>query len=338
MSFSGDSFMLDMDSENQTSSTSFILVGLFGDTKHAALLYLVTFIFFLMALTGNGLLILLIHVEPRLGSPMYFFISQLSLMDLMYVSVTGPKMLVGQVTGDHTISPSGCGVQMFFYLTLAGAEFFLLSSMAYDRYAAICRPLHYPLLMNQRVCQILVSGCWLLGSVDGLLITPITMSFPYCRSRRVPSFFCEAPALLKLSCTDISLYQLLMYLCCALMILIPILVISGSYILILRLILRMNSAEGRKKAFATCFSHMTIVMLFFGVALYTYTLPSPYHTAQHDTLVSAFYTIITPVLNPLIYSLRNKDVTGALRNIFQSRLSLRKAMSISSESFEHPSS
>ncbi|XP_004465291.2 olfactory receptor 2T3-like [Dasypus novemcinctus] len=311
-------------SENQSSSTSFILVGLFGETRHAVLFYTVTFIFFLMALAGNALLILLIHAESRLHTPMYFFISQLSLMDLMYISVTVPKMLLGQVTGDNTISPSGCGIQMFFYLTLAGAEFFLLAAMAYDRYAAICRPLHYPLLMNQRVCQLLISGCWFLGTVDGLLLTPITMSFPFCQSRKILNFFCEAPALLKLSCSDISLYKMLMYLCCVLMLLIPVTVISSSYALILHLIHRMTSVEGRRKAFATCSSHIIVVLLFFGAAIYTYMLPSSYHTAEEDMMGSAFYTIITPVLNPLIYSLRNKDVSGALRSALQSGMSLRR--------------
>ncbi|XP_010852705.1 PREDICTED: olfactory receptor 2T3-like [Bison bison bison] len=312
-------------SQNQTSS-DFILVGLFGETKHALLLYTATFIFFLMALAGNALLIILVHLEPRLHTPMYFFISQLSLMDLMYISVTVPKMLLGQVTGDHTISPSGCGIQIFFYLTLAGAEFLLLSVMAYDRYAAICRPLHYPLLMNQKVCVCLVSGCWFIGMVDGFVVTPIAMNFPFCHSRKILSFFCEAPALLKLSCSDISLYKMIMYLCCVLMVLIPIVVISSSYALILHLIHRMSSSESRRKAFATCSSHMIVVLLFFGATIYTYMLPDSYHTAEQDMMVSAFYTIITPVLNPLIYSLRNKDVTGALRSRMQSGLILRKVV------------
>uniref|UniRef100_A0A2I3RQM7 Olfactory receptor n=1 Tax=Pan troglodytes TaxID=9598 RepID=A0A2I3RQM7_PANTR len=291
-------------SQNQTASTDFTLTGLFAESKHAALLYTVTFLLFLMALTGNALLILLILSEPRLHTPMYFFISQLALMDLMYLCVTVPKMLVGLVTGDYTISPSGCGIQMFFYLTLAGAEVFLLAAMAYDRYAAVCRPLHYPLLMNQRVCQLLV--------------------FPFCQSRKILSFFCETPALLKLSCSDVSLYKTLIYLCCILMLLAPIMVISSSYTLILHLIHRMNSAAGCRKALATCSSHMIIVLLFFGASFYTYMLPSSYHTAEQDMMVSAFYTIFTPVLNPLIYSLRNKDVTRALRSMMQSRMNQEK--------------
>ncbi|XP_013365620.1 PREDICTED: olfactory receptor 2T3-like [Chinchilla lanigera] len=304
---------------NQTSSTDFILMGLPVDTKHAALLYTVIFIVFLLALAGNALLIFLIHSDPRLCTPMYFLLSQLSLMDLMHISATGPKMLLGQVTGDHTISPSGCGIQMFFCLTLAGAEFLLLGAMVYDIYAAICRPLHYPLLMNSRVCQLLACGSWFVGIFDGLLITPVAMSFPSCKARNIPSFFCETPALLKLSCSDISLYSLLMYLCCVLMIPVPVLVILGSYTFILCLTHRMNSAKGRRKAFSTCSSHVIMVVLFYGAAFYAYILPSAYHTAQQDIMASALYTIITPVLNPFTYSIQNKDIARALRSMVRSR-------------------
>ncbi|XP_049726616.1 olfactory receptor 2T3-like [Elephas maximus indicus] len=313
-----------MYSGNQTSSTYFILMGLFDQTKCAVFLYTLTFVLFLMALTGNALLILLIHREPRLHTPMYFFISQLSLIDLMYICATVPKMLLDQVTGDNTISHLGCGVQMFSYLTLAGAEIFLLSAMAYDRYAAICRPLHYPLLMNQRVCHLIMSGCWFLGMFDGLLLTAMTMSLPFCQFRKIVNFFCEAPALLKLSCSNTLLYEMVMYLCCILMLLVPIVSVSGSYVLILRLIHSINSAEGCRKAFATCSSHMVVVLLFFGASIYTNMLPRSYHTGEQDMTVSAFYTIITPVLNPFIYSLRNKDVTGALRNLMLSGMRLRK--------------
>ncbi|KAI5176529.1 Olfactory Receptor 2T3 [Manis pentadactyla] len=280
--------------QNQTAKADLVLVGLFGETKRATFLYVVTFIFFLQALAWNTLPIVLILVQPCMHAPMYFFISQFSLMDLMYISVTVPKMLMGHVAGDRAISPSCCGVQMFFYLTLAGAECFPLAAMASDQYTAICRPLHYPLLMSQR-------------------------------SRKILSFFCEAPALLKLSCTDISLYRTFMYMCCVLMLLVPVVVISSSYAPILCLIHRMNSAEGWRKAFATCSSHMILGLFFFGTAIYTYMLPTSYHMAEKDMMVSAFYTIITPVLNPLIYSFHNKDVTGALRSTMQLGLSLRKA-------------
>ena len=298
-----------------TERLDFTLVGIFSQSQYPSLLSLVIFVVLLMALSGNTILICLIYSDAHLHTPMYFFISQLSFMDMMYISVTVPKMLMDQITGVNKISVPECGIQMFLYVTLAGSEFFLLASMAYDRYTAICHPLHYHVFMNHRVCLFLASGCWFLGSVDGFLFTPITMTFPFCRSREIHHFFCEVPAVLKLSCSDTSLYEIFMYLCCVLMLLIPVTIISGSYYFILLTIHRMNSAEGRKKAFATCSSHMTVVILFYGAAIYTYMLPNSYHTPEKDMMVSVFYTILTPVLNPLIYSLRNKDVMGALKKM-----------------------
>ncbi|KAM9695143.1 olfactory receptor 2T29-like [Trichechus inunguis] len=300
---------------NHTGGADFFLLGLFSQSKHPALLCVTIFVIFLMALTGNAILILLIHSNAHLHTPMYFFVSQLSLMDMMYISVTVPKMVMDQVMGAKSISVPGCGIQMFLYLTLVGSEFFLLAAMACDRYMAICHPLHYPVLMNHRVCLLLASGCWFLGSVDGFMLTPITMTFPFCRSRKIHHFFCEVPAVMKLSCSDTSLIETLIYLCCVLMLLTPVTVISSSYSFILLTIHRMNSAEGRKKAFTTCSSHMTVVILFYGAAIYTYMMPSSYHTPEKDMVVSFLYSILTPVLNPLIYSLRNKDVTGALKKM-----------------------
>ncbi|XP_051023712.1 olfactory receptor 2T29-like [Acomys russatus] len=298
---------------NYTGLSDFTLVGLFSQAKHPALLAVVIFVVFLMALTGNTLLVLLIVSDTHLHTPMYFFISQLSLMDMMYISVTVPKMLMDQVLGSHTISAAACGMQMFLYLTLGGSEFFLLAAMSYDRYVAICHPLRYPVLMNRRVCLLLTSVCWFLGSLDGFIFAPVTMTFPFCGSREIHHFFCEVPAVTKLSCSDTWLSETLMYLCCVLMLLIPVTVISSSYSSILLTVLRMNSAEGRKKAFATCSSHMTVVILFFGAAIYNYMLPASFHTPEKDMVVSVFYTILTPLLNPLIYSLRNKNVTEAMK-------------------------
>ncbi|KAB0358581.1 hypothetical protein FD754_002737 [Muntiacus muntjak] len=300
---------------NHTGQLDFILMGLFSQSKHPAFLCVVIFMIFLMALSGNSILILLIYSDAHLHTPMYYFISQLSLMDVIYISITVPKMLMDQVMGVNKISAPECGMQMFFYVTLGGSEYFLLATMAYDRYVAICHPLHYSTLMSHKVWLFLVSGCWFLGSVDGFMLTPVTMTFPFCRSREIHHFFCEVPAVMKLSCSDTSLYETLMYLCCVLMLLIPVAVISSSYSFILLTIHRMNSAEGRKKALTTCSSHMTVVILFYGAAIYTYMLPSSYHTPEKDMAVSAFYTILTPVLNPLIYSLRNKDVIRALKKM-----------------------
>ncbi|XP_070108113.1 olfactory receptor 2T4-like [Equus caballus] len=300
---------------NNTKWSDFILVGFFSQSKHPFLLCVVIFVVFLMTLFGNTILILLVYSQAHLHTPMYFFISQQSLMDMMHISVTMPKMLMDQVMGVNKISAPECGMQMFLYLSLAGSECLLLAAMAYDRYVAICHPLHYPILMNHKVCLLLVSGCWFLGSVDGFMLTPVTMTFPFGRSREIHHFFCEVPALMKLSCSDTSLYEMLRYLCCVLMLLIPVIVISSSYTFILLTIHKMNSAEGWKKALNTCSSHMMVITLFYGTSIYNYMLPSSYHTPEKDMFVSVFYTIITPVLNPLIYSVRNKDVTGALKKM-----------------------
>ncbi|XP_072494466.1 olfactory receptor 2T29-like [Notamacropus eugenii] len=308
--------------ENQTFGTDFILLGLFSQSKYSPFLYSLIFIIFIAALIENATLILLIQSDPHLHTPMYFFISQLSLMDMMYISVTVPKMLVDQIIGIHNISALSCGLQMFLYVTLMGAEFFLLAAMSYDRYMAICHPLRYPILMNHRVCILFAIVCWFLGSFDGFTITPITMNFPFCKSREIQHFFCEVLALLKLSCLDTSLYEFVMYLCCVLMLLIPLIVILSSYSLILLTVYRMNSATGHRKAFVTCSSHITVVILFYGASVYNYMFPPSYHTAEKDKMVSVFYNILTPTINPLIYSVRNKDVTTALKKMLRSKVVL----------------
>ncbi|XP_027699330.1 olfactory receptor 2T29-like [Vombatus ursinus] len=308
--------------ENQTFGTNFILLGLFSQSKYSTLLYSVIFIIFVVALTGNVTLLFLIQNNPHLHTAMYFFISQLSLIDMMYISVTVPKMLLDQVTGIHDISAPSCGIQMFLHLTLVGAEFFLLGAMSYDRYVAICHPLRYHLFMNHRVCILLATVCWFVGSIDGFTLTPITMNFLFCKSREIQHFFCEVLALLKISCSDTSLYESVMYVCCVLMLLIPLTVILSSYSFILLTVYRMNSATGQRKAFVTCSSHITVVVLFYGAAVYSYMFPASYHTAEKDMMVSVFYTILTPVINPLIYSIRNKDVTAALKKMLWSKLIL----------------
>ncbi|XP_008819791.1 olfactory receptor 2T1 [Nannospalax galili] len=301
-----------MDMDN-TSSTDFTFMGLFNTEETSGLVFAIISVIFLTALVANGVMIFLIRTDVHLHTPMYFLLSHLSFIDMMYISTIVPKMLVDYLLGQRTISFMGCTAQHFLYLTLVGAEFFLLGLMAYDRYVAICNPLRYPVLMSRRICWIIIAGSWFGGSLDGFLLTPITMSFPFCSSREINHFFCEAPAVLKLACADTALYETVMYVCCVLMLLIPFSVVISSYGRILTTVYRMSSVEGRKKAFATCSSHMTVVTLFYGAAMYTYMVPHSYHSPAQDKIFSVFYTILTPMLNPLIYSLRNKDVTGALR-------------------------
>ncbi|XP_069323624.1 olfactory receptor 2T27 [Eulemur rufifrons] len=302
-----------MEPGNYSVYADFVLLGLFRGARLPGLLFALILLVFAVALASNAVMILLIHTDPRLHTPMYFLLSQLSLMDVLYISTIVPKMLADQVTSQRAISFAGCTAQHFLYLTLAGAEFFLLGLMAYDRYVAVCSPLRYPVLMSRRVCLLMVAAAWLGGSADGFLLTPVTMQFPFCASREINHFFCEVPALLKLSCSDTAAYETAMYVCCILMLLIPFSVVCASYARILLAVCRMREARGRRKAVATCSSHMLVVSLFYGAAMYTYVLPQSYHTPEQDKAVSAFYTILTPMLNPLIYSLRNKDVSGALR-------------------------
>ncbi|CAO2642725.1 Olfactory receptor 56 [Lemmus lemmus] len=247
-------------------------------------------VMFLVALSGNGLMILLILVDSHLHSPMYFFLSWLSLMDLMLISTIVPRMAADFLMGRGSISFTGCGLQILFFLTLLGDECFLLAFMAYDRYVAISNPLRYSVVMSRRVCWFMVAGSWLFGLVDGLIQAVFTLRFPYCGSQEIDHFFCEVPAVLKLACADTSLYETMIYVCCVLMLLLPFSVISASYLRILVAVLRMRSAEGRQKAFATCSSHMMVVSLFYGAAMITYMRPQAYHSSKQDKVVSAFYT------------------------------------------------
>nr|XP_027780996.1 olfactory receptor 2T6-like [Marmota flaviventris] len=300
---------------NRSFSSDFTLVGLFPNTRVSGLLFAIISIIFFVAMTANGVMIFLIHVDPQLHTPMYFLLSHLSLIDMLYISTTVPKTLVDYLRGQRTISFVACTAQYFLYMGFVGAEFFLLGLMAYDRYVAICSPLRYPVLMSRRVCWLILGSSWSGGALDSFLLTPITMRLPFCASHKINHFFCEAPTMLRLACGDKAAYETVMYVCCVMMLLVPFSVVVASYAQILLTVQQMRSAEGKRKAFATCSSHMMVVTLFYGAALYTYMLPQAYHTPLKDKVFSAFYTILTPLLNPLIYSLRNRDVMGALRRV-----------------------
>ncbi|XP_057565939.1 olfactory receptor 2T8-like [Hippopotamus amphibius kiboko] len=299
--------------ENWNTTSDFILLGLFKHTEAHLFLFVMLLIIAFTSLVGNALMLLLILLDPRLHRPMYFLLSQLSLMDMMLVYTIVPKMTVDYLTGSKSISLVGCGFQIFFFLTLGGGECFLLAAMSYDRYVAICHPLRYPVLMSWTLCLRMILGSWFLGAADGLMQAAATLNFSFCSTHEIDHFFCEAPTLVRLACADTSVFEYVMYICCVLMLLVPISLILISYSLILAAILQMRSSEARKKAFATCSSHLSVVGLFFGAAIFTYMRPKSYRSANHDKIVSAFYTIFTPVLNPLIYSLRNSEVKGALR-------------------------
>ncbi|XP_054436707.1 olfactory receptor 2V2-like [Pteronotus mesoamericanus] len=298
---------------NESSSDDFILLGIFSHGPADRALFSVVMVVFSAALCGNVLLLALIGIDPRLHTPMYFFLSQLSLMDLMLVCTNVPKMAASFLSGRKAISFVGCGVQIGLFVSLVGSEGLLLGLMAYDRYVAICHPLHYSVRMSQRVCLQIAGSSWAFGILDGLIQMVVVMTFPYCGSRVVDHFFCEMLSLLKLTCVDTTLFENVIFFCCVFMLLLPFSIIVASYVRILGTVLHMRSARAGKRGLATCSSHLAAVSLFYGAAMFIYLRPRRYRVPSHDKVVSIFYTVLTPMLNPLIYSLRNRDVMGALR-------------------------
>ncbi|XP_006269255.2 olfactory receptor 2V1 [Alligator mississippiensis] len=304
-----------MKSGNETSSADFILLGLLSQTKVHKFSLAIILLAFFIALSGNALLICLIKVDSSLHTPMYFFLSQLAFMDICQTLIVVPKMAADFLTPGNPISAAGCGVHIFLSLTMGGAECVLLAVMAYDRYVAICNPLQYPVLLSRRVCLGLTNGVWIAASADALILAASTMHLSYCGSKEINHFFCEVPALLKLSCSDTSQYETLLFVTSVVLLLIPSSIILASYACILAAVLRMNSTK-QQKALATCSSHLTVVGMFYGAAIIMYMRPTSYHSPEQDKIVALFYTIVPPVLNPLIYSLRNRGVLRALRKLF----------------------
>lgn len=304
-----------MERDNQTFNPEFILMGIFSYTPTHIFLFSLVLGIFTMALLANTLMVLLIYLDPRLHTPMYFLLSQLSLMDLMLICTTVPKMAHSYLSGRKSISVAGCEAQIFLYVSLLGAECFLLAVMAYDRYVAICYPLQYPSLMNWKLCGLMAASTWILGAFDGIVELAATLSFSYCGSRKIAQFFCDVPALLHLSCTDTSTFETLIFICCVVMLLFPLSLIIISYTRVIITVIRMSSGEGRHKAFTTCTSHLIVVGMYYGAAMFIYMRPNSNRSPTQDKMVSTFYTILTPMLNPLIYSLRNKDVAKAFSKV-----------------------
>ncbi|XP_058544654.1 LOW QUALITY PROTEIN: olfactory receptor 2M3-like [Neofelis nebulosa] len=301
--------------ENRTFNSDFILEGIFNDSPTHIFLFSLVLGIFTVAFMGNTAMVLLICLDNQLHTPMYFLLSQLSLMDLMLICTTVPKMALNYLSGRKSISLAGCGAQIFLYVSLLGAECFLLASMAYDRYVAICHPLRYSILMNQKICGLMAGFSWILGSLDGIIETAVALSFSYCGAREIPHFFCDVPALLTLSCTNTLLFERMIFICCIIMLLFPVAVIIASYVHVIVAVIHMGYGEGPRKAFGTCSSHLMVVGMYYGAAMFIYMRPSSDRTPTQDKFVSVFYTILTPMLNPLIYSLRNKDVARAFMKV-----------------------
>ncbi|XP_012884164.1 PREDICTED: olfactory receptor 2AG1-like [Dipodomys ordii] len=300
---------------NSTLGSSFILVGILNDSSFPELLCATMTVLYTLSLTSNGLLLLLITMDVKLHVPMYLLLRQLSLIDLLLTSVIAPKAIMDFLHGDNTISFGGCALQMLLELILGGAEDLLLAFMAYDRYVAICHPLNYTTFVSPKVLWFMVMTTWIVASLSAIIYTSYTMHYPFCKSRLVKHLFCEIPPLLKLACADTSRYELAVYLMGMMFLIPPLAAILVSYTLILFTVLHMPSNEGRKKALVTCSSHLAVVGMYYGPATFVYVLPISFHSPKQDNILSFFYTIVTPALNPLIYSLRNKEVMGALRRV-----------------------
>ncbi|XP_006894049.1 PREDICTED: olfactory receptor 2L5-like [Elephantulus edwardii] len=305
-----------MESHNETS-TDFILLGLLPPSRIGLFFFSIIILLFIMALAGNLCMILLILVDTHLHTPMYFLLSQLSLMDLNYISTIVPKMAYNFLFGNKSISFIGCGVQSFFFLTLAGAEALLLASMAYDRYVAICFPLHYPVRMTKDMCVVMITGSWITASINSCVHTAYVLNFPYCLSRAIDHFFCDITAILTLACVDTTIYEYTVFVSSTLFLVFPFIGISFSYGRVLLAVYRMPSSQGRKKAYSTCSTHLTVVIFYYAPFAYNYLRPSYLRSPTEDKILAIFYTVLTPMLNPVIYSLRNKEVMGALRRVIQ---------------------
>ncbi|XP_038626442.1 olfactory receptor 2T27-like [Tachyglossus aculeatus] len=306
-----------MGRSNATSTvTDFILLGLFPEFGYPGLLLSIALLTYIVALVGNSVLILLIWADVRLHTPMYFLLSQLSLMDVTLISTTVPKLAANFSSGTKAISGAGCGAQIFFSLTVGGAECLLLTLMSYDRYVAVCHPLRYQVLMSNRVCLRMILVSWTGGIMNALVLTVSAMQVPLCQPRVLHHFFCEIPVILKLSCKNTAAYELALFVLGIVFMLIPFSLIVASYTLIFLSILRMDSREGRKKALATCSSHLTVVTLYLGPTMFIYMRPNAFHRPEQNQAPAVFPTIFTPALNPLIYSLRNKEVWGAMTKVF----------------------
>ncbi|KAH0505887.1 olfactory receptor 1509 [Microtus ochrogaster] len=302
---------------NQTRVTEFVFLGL-TDSWVLEILFFIPFtVTYILTLLGNIVIVVTIVFSPRLHTPMYFFLSNLSFIDICHSSVTVPKMLEGLLLERKSISFDNCITQLFFLHLFACAEIFLLTIMAYDRYVAICIPLRYPNVMNMKVCVQLVFALWAGGTVHSLVQTVLTIRLPYCGPNIIDSYFCDVPPVIKLACTDTYLTGILIVSNSGTISLTCFLALVTSYTVIL-FSLRKQSAEGRRKALSTCSSHFMVVALFFGPCIFLYTRPDS--SFSIDKVVSVFYTVVTPLLNPLIYTLRNEEVKNAMKQLRQRRI------------------
>ncbi|XP_020043109.1 olfactory receptor 8K3-like [Castor canadensis] len=308
-----------MEKHNLTVMREFILMGITDRPKLQAPLFVLFLIIYVISVVGNLGMIILTMVDSRLQTPMYFFLRHLALTDLGYSTAVGPKMLLNFVVDQNTISYCFCATQLSFFLVFIGSELFILSAMSYDRYVAICNPLLYTVIMSQRLCWVQVISPYLYCTFISLLITVKIFTLPFCGNNVINHFFCDCLPLISLLCSNTKEIEFIIMIFAAFDLIVSLLIVLVSYLLIFIAILRMNSAEGRHKAFSTCGSHLTVVIVFYGTLISMYVQPKSSHSTDTDKVSSIFYTLIIPMLNPLIYSLRNKDVKYALKRTWENK-------------------
>ncbi|XP_015270532.1 PREDICTED: olfactory receptor 2G3-like, partial [Gekko japonicus] len=300
---------------NQSERGEFILLGVADRPRLEKLLSAVVLICYTMTLLGNTTIIVVSRLDPRLHTPMYFFLSNLSFLDLCYTTSLGPQMLVNFWGKRKTINYVACAVQLYVSLGLGSTECLLLAAMAYDRYAAVCQPLRYTTIMSHSICFRMAAISWISGFSHSLVQTTMTLRLPLCGHNSIDHFFCEVPALLKLACVDTSVNEAVLLGSSVVILLLPLSLIIVSYCYITTAVLRIRSAEGRRKAFNTCASHFTVVFLFYGSAIFSYLQPPSNYSRDQGKMMSLFYTMVAPMLNPLVYTLRNKEVHRAVKRL-----------------------
>ncbi|XP_069494402.1 olfactory receptor 1G1-like [Ambystoma mexicanum] len=308
-----------MERNNGSLDSDFILLGFSDHPRYRTLLFGIFLSVYLLTLMGNALIIGVTMVARSLHTPMYFFLSNLSLVDACLSSVAVPRLLMDLVSETQKISFVACIAQVYFFISFAGIECFLLAAMGFDRYVAICDPLHYQAVMHKWFCVQLVAASWLINLVNSVLHTLLTSRLSFCGSRKINHFFCDLTPLFKLCCTSTLPNQVVIFTEGSLVVAAPFVAVLISYVLIVSTILKISTSKDRRRVFSTCSSHLLAVTLFYGTMIFVYFRPSSAYTPDHDRVVSVMYTIVTPLLNPFIYSLRNGEVKGAVRKLWSGK-------------------
>lgn len=308
-------------SRNYTELTDFILLGFWTSPEARVPLFLLFLFIYLVIVLGNLSMLTVIKIDSRLHTPMYFFLQNLSFLDLCYSTVIAPKALATFFSKEKKISYNECATQFFFFALFVGTEGFLLAVMAYDRFSAICSPFLYTVHMSQPACIRLVAGSYICGCINSMIQTGFTFSLRFCGENRLDHFFCDVPALIKISCVDTFVNEIVLFILSALIIISTITIILVSYAYILSTVLKIPSTHGRSKTFSTCGSHIAVVSLFYGTVFFMYAQPGSISSPEKSKIVAVFYTLIIPMLNPLIYSLRNTEVKSALKKTLLRKIS-----------------